>query len=198
MKVLVLAPHTDDGQFCCGGTAAKMIEDGHEVHEAAFSFASDARLRSEWTLALDKIGVPADRSVIYDFPVRRFGDYRQDILQKLIDENAVRHPDLVLCPSSSDTHQDHQTIREECFRAFKGSSILGYETPWNNIDFRATAFTLLARRHVDAKSMACQQYESQLHRPYAHTEFIHAWARSRGIQTTAEYAEAFEVIRWLM
>ncbi len=198
MKVLVLAPHTDDGQFCCAGTVAKMIEDGHEVHEVAFSFASDSVLRAEWTLALESIGVPANNTAIFDFPVRRFEDYRQDILQTMIDERKLRSPDLVFCPSSSDTHQDHQTVRNECFRAFKGVSILGYETPWNNVDFRATAFTRLERRHVTAKTIACDKYQSQQHRSYAGDVVIYAWARSRGLQIASEFAEAFEMIRWIM
>ena len=36
-KVLVLAPHTDDGEFGCGGTISKLIYQGVEVHYVAFS-----------------------------------------------------------------------------------------------------------------------------------------------------------------
>lgn len=36
-RVLVLAPHTDDGEFGCGGTITKLINEGHEVYYAAFS-----------------------------------------------------------------------------------------------------------------------------------------------------------------
>ena len=38
--VLVLAPHTDDGEFGCGGTMARLIESGAEVTYAAFSTAA--------------------------------------------------------------------------------------------------------------------------------------------------------------
>ena len=34
---LVLAPHTDDGEFGCGGTIARMIEENITVYYAAFS-----------------------------------------------------------------------------------------------------------------------------------------------------------------
>ena len=30
-KILVLGPHTDDGEFGCGGTIAKFIEEGKEL-----------------------------------------------------------------------------------------------------------------------------------------------------------------------
>ena len=36
-KVLVLAPHTDDGELGCGGTVARLLEEGCEVHFAVFS-----------------------------------------------------------------------------------------------------------------------------------------------------------------
>ena len=39
-RVLVLAPHTDDGEFGCGGTMARLVEAGVEVHYQAFSIAT--------------------------------------------------------------------------------------------------------------------------------------------------------------
>ena len=39
-RVLVLAPHTDDGEFGCGGSIARMVAAGAEVHYHAFSSAS--------------------------------------------------------------------------------------------------------------------------------------------------------------
>jgi LmbE family N-acetylglucosaminyl deacetylase len=37
--IIVLAPHTDDGEFGCGGAINKWIEEGHEVYYVAFSSA---------------------------------------------------------------------------------------------------------------------------------------------------------------
>ena len=37
---LVLAPHTDDGEFGCGGTMARLVERGVDVRQIAFSIAS--------------------------------------------------------------------------------------------------------------------------------------------------------------
>jgi LmbE family N-acetylglucosaminyl deacetylase len=38
--VLVLAPHTDDGEFGCGGTMARLVEAGADVRYVAFSIAT--------------------------------------------------------------------------------------------------------------------------------------------------------------
>ena len=41
-NVLVLAPHTDDGELGAGGTIAKLIEGGSNVTYAAFSTAAES------------------------------------------------------------------------------------------------------------------------------------------------------------
>src|SRR5262249_11400292 len=39
-RALVLAPHTDDGEFGCGGTMARLVEEGVDVRYVAFSIAT--------------------------------------------------------------------------------------------------------------------------------------------------------------
>ena len=39
-RALVLAPHTDDGEFGCGGTMARLVEEGTDVRYVAFSIAT--------------------------------------------------------------------------------------------------------------------------------------------------------------
>ncbi len=191
MKILVLAPHTDDGQFGCGGTIPKMTEEGHEVREAAFSFTDT--LGDEWQAAMKNAGV--GKSYPFVLPVRYFHERRQDVLNHMIGIRDEYDPDLVFCPSSFDTHQDHEVVRQEAFRAFKHTSILGYELPWNNIDFRATYFVELSIKNMLRKKGACACYASQAKRSYTSPVYIAAWARSRGAQIGVEFAEAFEVIR---
>ena len=51
-RALVLAPHTDDGEFGCGGTMARLVEAGCEVRYVAFSIATRrcrrASRRTRW------------------------------------------------------------------------------------------------------------------------------------------------------
>ena len=76
--------------------------------------------------------------------------------------------------------------------------VLGYELPWNNMAFDYRHFVVLDERHVQAKIDALACYESQQHRPYVQPEFLRSWARSRGGQIFVDYAEAFDVLRWVM
>jgi LmbE family N-acetylglucosaminyl deacetylase len=101
-------------------------------------------------------------------------------------------------PSLKDIHQDHNVIANEGLRAFKFSSILAYEMPWNNLTFDTSSFVILEERHIQKKVDALKEYKSQSHRAYCNEEFIRSLARTRGVQINAKYAETFEVVRWII
>ena len=132
---------------------------------------------------------------VHDFEVRTFPERRQDILELLIELWDEWQPDAVFQPTVNDIHQDHQVIAAESLRAFKRTTILGYEIPWNNFNFRYQAYVSLDRRHLERKVAALAKYESQQHRKYANAEYIWNLARTNGINVGREYAECFEVYR---
>lgn len=202
-KALILAPHTDDGEFGCGGTISKLISNGIEVFYAAFSACEQSVLpefpknilTKEVKEATKELGILEDNLFLLKYDVRTFSSKRQEILDDLILLKNKIHPDLIFIPSLNDVHQDHSTIAKEAVRAFKFNSILGYELPWNNFNFSNTYFSVLSRVEVDAKLRALKKYKSQAHRSYASEEYIRSLARTRGVQIGREYAEVFEVIR---
>ena len=205
-QVLILAPHTDDGEFGCGGTINKLLENNVEVHLAAFSaceksvpkqFPEDILIK-ELKDATKVLGIPESNVHLFRYDVRLFNVSRQDILQDLIDLREKLSPDVVFLPASTDIHQDHITIHQEGKRAFKFTSILGYEMPWNNLEFQTSSFVFLEEKHVEKKIEALKMYKSQLHRPYSNEEFLKSLARIRGVQINTQYAEAFEIIRWII
>lgn len=204
--VLILAPHTDDGELGCGGSIVKLLENGNKVVCVAFSIAEDSvpdgfakdALITEFTNAMLVLGLEKENIIHHRFKVRHFPEFRQEILQILIDIRKSLRPDIIFAPSLNDIHQDHQVVANECLRAFKKSSILGYEMPWNNIVFETRCFIALERRHVQVKIDALKCYKTQQHRKYLRDEFIFGLATTRGTQFESEYAEAFEVVRWIM
>ena len=204
-RILVLAPHTDDAELGAGGSMAKWVEAGVDVHVAVFSTAEESlpegseptRLADECHASLDVLGVPRANRTVLGYPVRKLGYHRQEVLENIVVLARTLDPDWVLVPSGADLHQDHQTVHDEALRAFKHKTMLGYELPWNHITFSASAFVTLELRHLDIKWAALTKYESQLlmGRPYFTPEFHDALARVRGLQVKSEWAEAFELIR---
>jgi LmbE family N-acetylglucosaminyl deacetylase len=202
-RVLVLAPHADDGEFGCGGTTARLLDAGADVRYVAFSigtkslppgFPGDVVAR-EVAEATAELGIPAGNLTVHDFEVRTFPERRQDILELLIALWEEWQPDVVFQPSHHDTHQDHQVIAAEGLRAFKRTTILGYEIPWNNFDFAYQAYIALERPHLERKAAALAKYESQQHRRYADPEYMWSLARTHGINVNRQFAEVFQVYR---
>lgn len=202
-RALVLAPHTDDGEFGCGGTTARLVEAGCEVRYVAFSIATRSlpegfapdTLAREVREATAELGIPESHLTVHDFDVRTFPERRQDILELLVELWEEWRPDVVFQPSHHDVHQDHQTVAQEGLRAFKRTTILGYEIPWNNFDFSYQAYFALTQAQVERKIAALAKYASQQHRRYSDPEYIRNLARTNGINVNRDYAEVFQVYR---
>ncbi|HET6682298.1 MAG TPA: PIG-L deacetylase family protein [Gaiella sp.] len=202
-RALVLAPHTDDGEFGCGGTMARLVEAGCDVRYVAFSIATRSlpegfapdTLAREMREATAELGIPDGNLTVHDFDVRTFPSRRQEILELLVALWEEWRPEVVFQPSHHDVHQDHQTIAQEGLRAFKRTTILGYEIPWNNFDFSYGAYISLEQRHVERKVAAVRRYASQQHRRYADEEYIWNLARVHGTNVNRDYAEVFQVYR---
>jgi N-acetylglucosamine malate deacetylase 1 len=205
-NVFVLAPHTDDGELGAGGTIAKLIEQGSNVFYFAFSTAEQSVpdgfpkdiLKTEVIQATSRLGIPKENVIVYDYQVRKLNYARQEILEDLISHRKRLFPDLVLLPSLNDIHQDHSTIAQEGLRAFKNTTILGYELIWNNLTFNTTSFIKLEHAHIEKKAYALTAYKSQSLRDYMNKDCIFSLAKIRGVQIGSEYAESFEVVRWVM
>lgn len=202
-RVLILAPHTDDGEFGCGGTIARLLEEGDEVFYVAFSTCRasvppgepEDILAKELHAAMKVFGIDDEHVFILDYPVRYFSDHRQEILDDMIKIGRQTDPSIVFAPSIHDIHQDHHVVAEEAMRAFKKITLLNYEVPWNNFTFENQAYYKLEKRHVLIKHKAIDCYKTQKNRPYASEDFTVGQMRVHGVQIGCEFAEVFEVVR---
>lgn len=202
-NILVLAPHTDDGELGLGGTISRFISEGKKVTYVAFSTAEESVpegfpkdiLKTEVRNATAALGVLPENLIIHSYQVRKLNYVRQEILEDLIKLKRANSFDLVFIPSLHDIHQDHSTIAQEGLRAFKNTTILGYELIWNNLQFNTQCFVKLEEKHIKAKISALKEYHSQGKRDYLSDDFIRSLARARGVQVGCEFAEAFEVVR---
>lgn len=202
-KILVLAPHTDDGELGCGATISKYLREGKEVYYAAFSTCDESlpegipkgTLKNELFNATNRLGIPRENVIIFNYQVRNFAAHRQQILDDMINLGKKIHPDIVFMPSINDIHQDHYTIAIEGLRAFKKVTILCYELPWNNFTFNNQAFSCVEEIDVENKFFAIKCYKSQESRPYTTEEFVKSLLKTHGVQVGVDYAEVFEIPR---
>jgi N-acetylglucosamine malate deacetylase 1 len=193
-KVLVFSPHPDDITIGCGATINKFVEEGKEVWCVVLSPDGQGFQQGELENSITALGVPLDHIIVWDIPVRKFWSYQQQILDKMLDLRSTLAPELVLCHSSVDKHQDHESCTKACFRAFKNVSIWGYELGWNSRNFHTDIFVPLSKRNVDAKIKAQGFITSQGQRIYYDARRREAQMMFRGEQVGKEYCEAFENI----
>jgi LmbE family N-acetylglucosaminyl deacetylase len=102
-RILVLAPHTDDGELSMGGSIGKFLEQKRDLYLTAFSCARaslkpelpDNTLIKEIKAAVKVLGVPQDHLILYDYTVRKFSNNRQDILEDLVKLRKEIQPDII-------------------------------------------------------------------------------------------------------
>ena len=202
-NIIVFAPHPDDCELGCFATLSK-LSNKYKVIIVNFSlceesipdgFSKDV-LKGEAIKSQSLL--PKSESIFFHFPVRRFDEHRQDILEEMISLRNKYSPELVFGPATSDQHQDHSVISGEMVRAFKGTcSIYGFDMPWNNISDNVNTYYHISESQLKLKIEAFNCFISQKFRLYGKDE-ITALARLRGLQCGTKYAEAFESIKCII
>ena len=194
-KILILSPHTDDAELGCGGTISRLLREKSEVYCLVFSIAFPQENYDEFKEAMKEMGVKEKNLFCCDFPVRYLSHYRQEVLDKIIEIRDRVEPDIVFMPSTDDFHQDHTTVCYEGMRAFKNTTILGYEYPWNTLETHLNYFSEITKEDLNKKIKALGKYTSQKNRPFMKKNFIENWAELNGIKIGVPYAESFQCIR---
>lgn len=218
-RALVIAPHPDDEILGCGGTIARLVSMGREVHVAIVTRGAPPRfdqthvtkVEAEARASHDFLGV--HRTHFMDFPAAALDQVpHADLngaIQKLVAEVA---PDTLFLPFIGDVHVDHQLIFTSGMVAARPRSaqfparIYAYETlsetNWYapnvtpgfmpNVFVDITGFT-------DRKLDAFKLYASQVQAfPNERSiEALQALAMLRGATVHREAAEAFMLIREL-
>lgn len=201
-KTLVVSPHTDDAELGAGGLIHRLASEGKQVRILHLSDTTNLhgkahgeKLRKEAIRAAEVLGVPKNEIQVLDFPTRFFAEQRQRLLDCLVQVKRTYNPDLVLCPGTSDKHQDHEVVASEVTRAFSAQTVLGFDTHWNQRQQNPVVVVGLGLANLDAKIQAASCYKSQEAKAYMNPEVLIGQARMRGISRGFEFAEAFEPIQ---
>lgn len=124
-------------------------------------------------------------------------DYKQKFRDEMFLLRTKISPDVILCSSRHDFHQDHRVIAECIETIFRGNStILGYEVLRSVMpDFRPNLFIAVSKEDHDLKMKAINTYKSQVkNRFFFKPEKYSAQMLMRGVQIQTDYAEAYELI----
>lgn len=141
---LVVAAHPDDEVLGCGGTIARMIDEGWSVHvlilaEGATSRddARDRASRSDELSELSRCAREAGRIMgatsvtLEDFPDNRMDSIDLLDIVKVIETHMARHqPSRVLTHSNTDVNVDHRMIHDAAIAACRSKPGVALRELW--------------------------------------------------------------------
>ena len=131
-----------------------------------------------------------------DFPDTELPSSRKAVnfLESFYDQEKA---ETILTHSVNSMHQDHRQVGWLSMSAFRFSPrILAYETPRVTSSF-SPAYYVDISTCIKDKCAALKCHGSQNAKPYIHFNSIVSMAAFRGHQVNVDYAEAFEVVRYV-
>jgi LmbE family N-acetylglucosaminyl deacetylase len=223
MTVLVIAAHPDDEALGCGGTIARLAQEGHDIYVAILGegIMSRHQQRERVNPALVEALHARSRQVaellgakdlfLHDLPDNRFDTVPLLDVIKIIEELVERlQPQVVYTHHGGDLNIDHVMVHRAVLTATRPTAghsvkeIYAFEVPSSTEwafgqfqpPFHPNVFVDISAT-LETKVQAMALYESET-RPFPHPrspEALRALARRWGSAAGLEAAEAFQLVR---
>jgi LmbE family N-acetylglucosaminyl deacetylase len=202
----IISPHLDDEILGCGG----VIDDKTFI---LYCGMDEASITDTWVRER-----PSAQERIKELKsIQKFLNFKCEVLHNKVNhyvETSLissfeyhineQKPDMVFIPNPS-YNQDHRTVYNASLVALRPHDINHFvknvvlyeqiqDLQWDNTDkpFKPNLFIDI---DIEKKIKAYKLYKTQV-RKFRSPEMIKTLARTRGIQSNSEYAEAFEILRW--
>lgn len=197
-SLLFLGAHPDDIELGCGAFISDMVGKA-DIHCMTFSDNQKnpelLHLVGEHYDSMHQLGLTDDQIELGQFETRRFPDFRQEILEKMLSLRRQYQPEIVFVHTAQDIHQDHQTITQEATRAFRGTTVLGFDVLRSSYGFFPHFLAEVSERAVEKKIAALNKYDTYSNRYYFSPDIMRATAIRHGALAERPYAEGFDIIR---
>ncbi len=204
LRLLCLGAHADDIEIGCGGAVLQLLDTrpGTEVHWVVLSGTPDRRREAEASAARFLAGAGAARIEVLDFPDARFPgafDPLKDAFERI---RGAGTPDLIFTHRRADRHQDHRTVAELTWNAWRDHLVLEYEIPKYEGDLAPpNCYVPLTREVAERKvALVMEGFPSQRGKHWFDAETFRGLLRLRGLEAAAPstYAEAFHASKLVL
>jgi LmbE family N-acetylglucosaminyl deacetylase len=197
-KVCFIGAHPDDIELGCGALIAHISNQAEVLCITLSDNQKNPDLTSlpvEHYRSMAVLGVPKENVILGTFETRRFPHARQEILEYLIEINRKHHPEAVFVHTKADIHQDHATIMEEALRAFRGTTVLGYDVLRSSYGFFPNFLVEVTEADVERKVAALAEYQTYAGKYYFNPEITRSTLIRHGALAERPYAEGFDILR---
>jgi LmbE family N-acetylglucosaminyl deacetylase len=199
-RVCFIGAHPDDIEIGCGALLAHIAS----MTEVKCITLSDNQKNpslknvvQEHYASMATLGISKENVVVGQFETRRFPQARQEILEYLININKSFHPEIVFVHSKADIHQDHATVTEESLRAFRGTTVLGFDVIRSTYGFFPNFLVEVTESDVERKIAALSQYHTYDTKYYFDPNITRATLIRHGALAERPYAEGFDILRMI-
>lgn len=194
-RVLCLGSHCDDIEIGCGGTLLRLLAENQGCHVDWIVFSSTSARRRE---ALTGARLFLQEAKSSNVVIHRYRDGFFPYLGGKIKDEFERmkgklRPDLIFTHGRGDLHQDHRLINELTWNTWRNHMILEYEIPKYDGDLGSPNLFVPLDQGVCRKKVTYlhQAYRSQAGKHWFAEETFLGLLRLRGVESAAEFAEAF-------
>jgi len=197
-RIFFIGAHPDDIELGCGA----LISNINNTAEVFCITLSNNQNNSALNNLIDEhyqsmaiLGVKKENLIIGKFETRRFMHSRQEILEYLIELKNSFNPDIVFVHSNVDLHQDHSVVTQETMRAFRGSSIFGFDVIRSSHGFFPSFLVEVTESDVEKKLSALAAYKTYADKYYFRPELTRAILIRNGSIAERRFAEGFDIQR---
>lgn len=197
-KVFFIGAHPDDIEIGAGALIAN-LKGKSEVFCVTLSDnqknPSLINVAAEHRESMRILGIDQEHDYLAEFETRRFKQDRQEILEYLFSLNRKHNPDVVFVHSDADLHQDHSVVTEESLRAFRGTSLFGFDVIRSSHGFFPSLLIEVDPVDVQKKIDALAAYKTYADKYYFSAELTKAILIRNGSLAERQYAEGFNIFR---
>ena len=197
-RVLFIGAHPDDIEIGCGALIAHIVGQTDILCVTLSDNQKNPELQnlvSEHYHSMEVLGVPEGKIILGQFETRRFPQQRQEILEYMLRLRRDFQPDIVFVHTKADIHQDHGTVTDEALRAYRGTTVLGFDVIRSSFGFFPSFLVEVSESDVNKKIEALAQYETYKSRYYFTPEVTRSTLVRFGAICERPYAEGFDIIR---
>jgi len=208
MNILAIGAHFDDVELGCGGALAKHAQNGDSVYVyvatvSGFNNQYNESIRSN-EIALEEAQAAMRVLGVKELICGKFktlnvefvDDLNIEIL-KIVEDKKI---DKVYAHWIGDIHHDHQAVAKASLHSCRHvPRLLMYRSNWyhSTMEFRGN-FYIDITLQWDFKERAIQAHASEMSRTGSKwIDFFKNEARNAGQRIGVDYAEIYEVVKWL-
>jgi LmbE family N-acetylglucosaminyl deacetylase len=197
-KLLFVGAHPDDIELGCGALLSNL---GKQAEILCVTLSDNKKnpdlgnLVDEHYRSMAILGIEREQIVLGPFETRNFPRDRQEILEYLFELNRSYRPEMVFVHTESDIHQDHSVTTVEALRAFRGTTVLGFDVLRSSYGFFPNFLVEVTEEDVEKKVQCLLEYGTYCDKYYFSADVVRSTLIRHGALAERPFAEGFDILR---